>query len=94
MAIKSFARPEIAALFAGRPWRRLPPDMQRTALRKLLQLNAASEPAFLRIPPGNRLEALHGDRWGQYSIRINAQWRICFHWQDGNAFQVDIIDYH
>jgi len=94
MAIKTFARAEVGALFAGKPWRRLPVDIQRTALRKLLQLHAASELAFLRIPPGNRLEALQGDRWGQYSIRVNAQWRICFTWQDGHAYQVDIVDYH
>lgn len=94
MAIKSFARNEIASLFDGKPWRRLPADMQRTALRKLLQLHAATELAFLRVPPGNRLEMLQGDRWGQYSIRINSQWRICFVWQDGHAYQVDIVDYH
>jgi proteic killer suppression protein len=67
---------------------------QRVALRKLRQLDAAVELRDLTAPPGNRLEALHGDRQGQYSIRINDQWRICFVWRDGDAYDVDIVDYH
>jgi len=63
-------------------------------LRKLAQLDAAAELAFLRVPPGNRLEALQGDRAGQYSIRINDQWRLCFVWSNGNASEVEIVDYH
>lgn len=69
-------------------------QIERVALRKLQQLNAATELAFLRIPPGNKLEALKGDRLGQYSIRINDQWRICFIWQNGHAHSVEIVDYH
>ena len=68
--------------------------IERIALRKLQQLHAASNLQFLRVPPGNRLEALQGNRAGQYSIRINDQWRICFCWEDGNANHVEIVDYH
>ena len=68
--------------------------MQRVALRKLLILHAADSLDDLRVPPGNRLEALKGDRRGQHSIRVNQQWRICFVWRQGNAFQVEIVDYH
>ncbi len=64
------------------------------ALRKLQQLHAATTLEFLRVPPGNRLESLSGDRAGQHSIRINAQWRVCFVWPDGHAHQVEIVDYH
>jgi proteic killer suppression protein len=69
-------------------------NVERVARRKLLQLHAASELATLRIPPGNRLELLRGDRRGQHSIRINAQWRICFVWRQDGAYQVEIVDYH
>lgn len=69
-------------------------QIERVALRKLQQLNAATDLAFLRIPPGNRLEMLKGDREGQHSIRINDQWRICFVWQNGHAHSVEIVDYH
>ena len=68
--------------------------VERVARRKLLQLHAASELASLRIPPGNQLELLRGDRRGQHSIRINAQWRICFVWREDGAYQVEIVDYH
>ena len=61
---------------------------------KLMIINNAEDPNDLRVPPGNRLEALSGDRDGQYSIRINDQWRICFTWSEGNAYQVEIVDYH
>jgi len=69
-------------------------NVERVARRKLLQLHAASELATLRIPPGNQLELLRGDRRGQHSIRINAQWRICFLWREDGAYQVEIVDYH
>jgi proteic killer suppression protein len=68
--------------------------MRSTAERKLTQLHAAASLDFLKAPPGNRLEALKGDRAGQWSIRINDQWRICFHWSKGDAFEVEIVDYH
>lgn len=92
--IKSFADRETERLFGGMSTRRLPPDLLRVALRKLIQVNAAASLDFLRVPPGNRLEALKGDRAGQHSIRINDQWRICFRWRDGNAHEVEIVDYH
>ena len=66
----------------------------KVATRKLTQLDAATSLEFLRSPPGNRLELLKGDRAGQYSIRINDQWRLCFRWQDGNAWDLEIVDYH
>lgn len=79
-------------------FRRLPSrrfrTIERVALRKLVQLHAAHELRDLAAPPGNRLEALHGKRKGQHSIRINDQWRICFRWKDGNAYDVEIVDYH
>jgi proteic killer suppression protein len=78
----------------GRRSRRFPGDMQDRALRKLRQLHAAQTPDDLKNPPGNRLEALKGDRKGQMSIRINDQWRICFAWKDGEALGVEIVDYH
>ncbi|MDA3948812.1 MAG: type II toxin-antitoxin system RelE/ParE family toxin [Spirochaeta sp.] len=71
-----------------------PGDLFKTARRKLGLLEDAIELKDLRIPPGNRLEALKGDRAGQYSIRINDQWRVCFRWEEGNAFDVEITDYH
>ncbi|MDO9080522.1 MAG: type II toxin-antitoxin system RelE/ParE family toxin [Desulfuromonadales bacterium] len=92
--ILSFADKETAAIFSGLTVRRLPLAIQQTARRKLLQLDSARMTDELRIPPGNRLEILTGDRKGQWSIRINDQWRICFHWQDGNAEVVQIVDYH
>lgn len=72
----------------------LPHDIQRVALRKLRMLDNAQDLNDLRVPPANRLEKLKGDREGRYSIRINDQWRICFRWQDGDAYNVEIIDYH
>lgn len=74
--------------------RRLPPEIQPVARRKLRYLDAARRLDDLRAPPANRLEALRGDRAGQYSIRINDKWRICFRWRDGNAVDVEIVDYH
>jgi toxin HigB-1 len=78
----------------GNRYRKLPQDIQRRALMKLRLLDAAATLEFLRIPPSNQLEALSGDRLGQHSIRINDQWRICFVWRDGHAFDVEIVDYH
>jgi len=92
--IRSFADKETAAIFSGYAARRLPLDMQQTARRKLKQLDAAHVLNELRIPPGNRLETLKGDRKGQWSIRINDQWRICFQWDNGDALSVEIVDYH
>jgi proteic killer suppression protein len=92
--IKSSADRETEKFFRGEHSRRLPTDMQRVAHRKLLQVNAAASLDFLRVPPGNRLEALKGDRAGQHSIRINDQWRICFRWRAGDAHDVEIVDYH
>jgi proteic killer suppression protein len=92
--IQSFADPDTRTLFEREGSRRLPSDIQRIALRKLRQLDAAVALQDLRAPPGNRLELLKGDRAGQHSIRINDRWRICFRWRDGNAFDVEIVDYH
>jgi proteic killer suppression protein len=92
--IKTFACRETEKLFLGKFSKRLPRDIQRTASMKLLMLNAASDLDSLRVPPENRLETLIGDRAGQHSIRIDDQWRICFRWQDDNAFEVEIVDYH
>ncbi len=91
--IKSFRNRDTERLFADDPvprWHR----MERVARRKLYLLNRAGSLSDLRSPPGNRLEALHGDRKGQHSIRINDQWRICFRWDDGDALDVEIVDYH
>ena len=92
--IRSFRDAETEKVFRRDPSRRLPPDLQRRAHRKLLVLDAADVLEELRIPPGNRLERLSGDLVGQYSIRINDQWRICFRWNRGDAFDVEITDYH
>lgn len=72
----------------------LPPQIERVALRKLTQLHRSRELRDLRLPPGNRLEALRGNRAGQYSIRVNDQWRVCFRWQGEDAHDVEIVDYH
>lgn len=92
--IRSFASKETEAIFNEERSGKLPPDIQGRALRKLLLLHAAQDLSDLRVPPGNRLEALSGDRKGQHSIRINDQWRICFEWRDGDAYHVEIVDYH
>lgn len=92
--IKSFADKATAAVFSGELVRRLPHDIQAIARRKLKLIDAVSKIEELRIPPGNRLEQLSGNRAGQWSIRINDQWRICFKWQRGHAEEVEIIDYH
>lgn len=92
--IKSFRCKETEALFLREPSRRLPGDIVAAVRRKLAMLHAASFVEDLRIPPGNRLEQLKGNRAGQHSIRINNQWRICFVWRDGHAYDVEIVDYH
>jgi len=92
--IRSFADRDTERLFVRQPGRRLPPTLHRAMLRKLLLLDGAESLADLRSPPGNRLERLRGTRAGQYSIRINDQWRICFSWRDGDAYDVEIVDYH
>ena len=92
--IKTFANKETAAAFAGAQVRRFGADWLPAARRKLAQLHVARGPDDLRAPPGNRLERLSGDREGQWSIRINAQWRVCFVWRDGHAWDVEIADYH
>ncbi len=92
--IKSFKCKETEKLFHGRFSTRLPQAIQRTAVIKLNILNAASVLETLRVPPSNRLEALHHDRESQHSIRINDQWRICFVWQGSDAYDVEIVDYH
>lgn len=92
--IRSFADREAELIWRGMRSRRLPSDIQAGALRKLLYLNRAKTINDLRQPPGNQLEALLGDRRGQWSIRINKQWRICFKWVNENAEDVEIVDYH
>lgn len=91
--IRSFRDRRTAAVFLGEKPRDLPPDILRAAYRKLLQLHAAVDIDDMRAPPGNRLEQLKGDRKGQWSIRINDQWRICFNWNDGHAENAEITDY-
>ena len=92
--IRSFADKRTAAVFAGYVVRGYPQRIQRRARAKLLTIDAAGRLEDLRVPPGNRLEALRADRRGQYSIRVNEQWRICFAWRDGEAWEVEIVDYH
>jgi toxin HigB-1 len=92
--IRSFADPETELVWRYRRSRKLPPDIQRPALRKLLQLDAAAELQEMRVPPGNRLEQLKGYEPLRYSIRVNDQWRITFHWSDGGVDDVRIEDYH
>lgn len=92
--IQSFADKVTAAIFSGLEVRRLPRDVQSAGRRKLLLIDAAISLESLRVPPGNRLEPLRGDRKGQWSIRINDPWRICFRWERGDAFDVEIVDYH
>jgi proteic killer suppression protein len=92
--IESFASHETEVLFATGQSRRLPPEILRRAKMRLTQLEAATEIEDLRQPPSNRLERLSGDRLGQWSIRINDRWRICFRFMAGNAHDVTIIDYH
>ncbi|MCY3872498.1 MAG: type II toxin-antitoxin system RelE/ParE family toxin [Gemmatimonadetes bacterium] len=92
--IKSFADKRTAAIFAGHTVRGLPLQLQQRARTKLLAIDAANRLNDLLIPPGNRLEALRADRRGQYSIRVNDRWRICFVWRNGESREVEIVDYH
>ena len=92
--IRSFADKRTAALFAGYAVKGIPHQLQRRAGAKLQALDAANRLDDLRIPPGNRLEALKGDRAGQHSVRINDQWRICFMWRGGDVWDAEIVDYH
>jgi toxin HigB-1 len=92
--IQNFKDKETQKIFERLRSRKLPSDIQQVALRKLRMLNRAETLQDLRVPPANRLERLVGDREGQYSIRVNDQWRICFEWQDGEALDVEIVDYH
>jgi proteic killer suppression protein len=94
LMIKSFRDKETETIFNRLLSRKLPQNIQHLARRKLVILDAATELNALRVPPGNRLEALKGDRRGQHSIRINDQWRICFKWKAGDAYDVEIADYH
>lgn len=92
--IKTFADTETERFFTTGKTRRFPPDIQKRAAMRLNQLDAATVLDDLRMPPSNHLESLRGDRTGQYSIRINDQWRLCFQFENDNAYAVEIIDYH
>ena len=92
--IRSFADAESERLFTSGKSRRLPPEILRRAVMRLAQLDAATAIEDLRLPPSNRLESLTGDRAGQWSIRINEQWRLCFEFRQGDAFELAIVDYH
>ena len=94
VVLRSFADKDTERIWRRERSRRLDPPTQRAALRKLLILDAAETLGDLRVPPGNRLEKLSGDRAGQYSIRINQQWRLCFRWRAAGADAVEIVDYH
>ena len=92
--IRSFAEVETERFYTTGKSRRIPPDIHKRAAMRLTQLNAATRIEDLRLPPSNRLEALRYDRTGQWSIRINDQWRVCFRFENGDAFDVEITDYH
>lgn len=92
--IKSFRCRETQKLFLRQRSSRFPANVHRTALRKLLLLEAAEKLEDLRVPPGNRLEKLSGNRQGQHRIRIDDQWRICFRWSEGDTYEAEIVDYH
>ncbi len=92
--IQSYRNTETRRVANRERCKRFPADIQRRAQAKLMILNNARDLNDLRVPPGNRLEALAGDREGQHSIRINDQWRICFVWREGHAYRVEIVDYH
>jgi len=92
--IKPFADRDTRRLFEGESARRFPSEIRDRARLKLAQLHAATTLEFMMLPPSNRLEKWKGDRKGQHSVRINQQWRLCFKWRDGNAFDVEIADYH
>ena len=92
--IRSFCDRSTESIFQREHVKRFAREVQRAALRKLVILDAAETLDDLRVPPGNRLEKLKGERRGQYSVRINDQWRLCFEWSDGDAYNVEVIDYH
>ncbi|MEX0648458.1 MAG: type II toxin-antitoxin system RelE/ParE family toxin [Balneolaceae bacterium] len=92
--IRSFGDKETEKVFNRERSRKLPPDIHRRAKRKLLLIDSANSLDDLKVPPGNRLEQLTANRAGQWSIRINRQWRICFEWRDSDAWMVEIVDYH
>ena len=94
LVIRTYRDRDTQAVAERRRVRRYSQALQRQAQRKLMMINNSSDLNDLRVPPGNRLESLAGDREGQFSIRINDQWRICFTWDDGDAYQVEIVDYH
>ena len=94
LVIRGFRDSHTERLFQRHPVRKFGADVQRVALRRLRQLDAATILADLRVPPGNRVEKLRGARAGQFSIRVNDQWRVCFRWSDGDAYDVEIVDYH
>ncbi|MBA3426882.1 MAG: type II toxin-antitoxin system RelE/ParE family toxin [Rubrobacter sp.] len=92
--IRSFQDKETRRIWERRHSRAVPSNLQRKALRKLVEVNNAEDLNDLRVPPGNRLEKLSGDREGQHSIRINDRYRVCFEWGEGDAHQVEVVDYH
>jgi len=92
--IQTFADSETERFYTAGKSRRMPPEIRKRAAMRLLQLNAATQIEDLRLPPSNRLEQLHGDRAGQWSMRINDQWRVCFRFKNGDASEVEIVDYH
>jgi len=92
--IRTIKDKRIAVIRAGQPSKGFPPDLLLRAQRKLAQLDAATSLSDLKVPPSNQLEALRRDRIGQHSIRISQQWRLCFVWKNGDAFDVEIVDYH
>ena len=92
--IETFANSDTERFFSAGKSRRLPPDILKRALMRLAQLHAATDVEDLRLPPSNQLESLSGDRKRQWSIRVNNQWRVCFRFEDGNAYDVEIVDYH
>ena len=94
VVIKTFKDDLTQKIYQRQPSRKLPHELQQVALRKLRMINNATSINDLRVPPANRLEKLGGDRGGQWSIRINDQWRICFEWQKSDAYNIEIVDYH
>ena len=94
VVIKTFKDEPTQKIYHRQLSRKLPPDIQQVALRKLRMINNATSLTDLRVPPANRLEKLSGDRAGQWSIRINDQWRVCFRFENGDAYDVEIVDYH
>lgn len=92
--IRTYRNRETQRVFEGERERSFPTDIMQRARRKMVQISAAAELDELRVPPSNHLEALSGGRQGQHSVRVNRQWRICFVWRDGNAYEVELVDYH